>query len=307
MRIQVASPSGRFRNSVGQSLIVVLIILVFVTAMMGTVTVGLLTESRLTAQLHRYMTAYYIARSGLEAAASQLLHDPTEVDSLSDRWCRNEGKLNNVSVGPGTYRVVYLDEATGKPRTGVVDEERKLNVNRAGPAMLRRLHPAFTEEIVNAIVSRRKKQPFVTVYELTTVAPMDEGFLKKEREGAQGGLLSLLTVHGDGAINVNTAPASVLACLEGLSKEQAEKLAAYRTAPEGESKAFKSLDEVRELLGIQWEAFAKLRPQLKVSSSYFSIRSVGRLTDDPDIVRELRQVVRRDKNGLVVLRFEQTR
>jgi len=304
MRSHLVPSSPRSRRASGQALIVVLLVLVFLTSLMGTITVGMLTESRLTGYQARYLQAYYAARAGLEVAANQILNDSPDYDSLSDRWHRSDRDYAQVPVGNGVYRVFYVDGSTGNERTGVVDEERKLNVNKAEPAMLRRLNPAFTDEIVKAIVARRRTMPFVTVEELATLPEIEPGFLAKPREGAPAGLINLLTVYGDGRINVNTASAAVLASLEGLSAAQVEKLVARR---EADAQPFRNLDEVRTALGLSEDAFAKVRPRLKVSSSYFTIRSRGWLADERNVVRELREVVRRQDDGLVVVRFEQLR
>ena len=65
--------TGRSRRTAGQSLIVALVLLGFLTAVMGTVTVELLTESRISNARQMEVTAFYVARAGIEAGVNQLL------------------------------------------------------------------------------------------------------------------------------------------------------------------------------------------------------------------------------------------
>ena len=159
----------------GQSLFVALSALVFLTALMGIVTFGLLTEARFSDRQQDRLTAFYLARAGIEAAVGQLLTGPGA----------NEQEVAETRLGAGYYKA------------SCSEEERKVNINTADAATLKKLDPAFTENIVKEIVERRGKRRFISVEELTALPGVSANFLTAPTANAQDGLGSLLTVWGD--------------------------------------------------------------------------------------------------------------
>ncbi|MGD1000474.1 MAG: hypothetical protein ABSA67_07225 [Candidatus Brocadiia bacterium] len=293
----------RFRQSraAGQSLIVALVLLGFLTAVMGTVSIELLTESRISNGRHMQVTAFYIARAGIEAGVNQLLAAKSPgYEGLGDAWHSSQNaELRETLLGGneghavGLYKVAYFDVDSGQERIGIADEESKLNINKADPAALRRLDPAFSEDFVNSIVERRQQRPFLMLSELTHLKAAPPNFLTKERE-------SLLTVWGDGKVNINTAPRAVLASL-GIDEGNVKKIEEFRKGTGGPADmgAFKTLGDAGPYLGGIDEKW------LTTSSTHFSITAQGYLVDDPEIKCKLRQVVQRGPEGLEILRFEQ--
>ena len=284
-----------FRRSrtAGQSLVVALVMLAFLTAVMGTVTVELLTESNISNARHMEVTAFYIARAGIEAGVNQLLLAKSPgYEGLGDAWHSSQNEeLRETRLGGseghvvGVYKVAYFDADAGQERIGIADEESKLNINKAEPAMLRRLDAAFTDDFVKAIVERRQQRPFLTLNELNGLNGAPRNFVTTTRE-------SLLTVWGDGKVNINTAPSAVLASL-GMDQEQVKKFQDFRKG------AFKTLGDARQYLGGMDDKW------LTTSSSHFSITAQAYLVDDPSIMCKLREVVQRGPEGLQVLQFEQ--
>jgi DNA uptake protein ComE-like DNA-binding protein len=235
------------------------------------------------------VTVFYLARAGIETGVNQLLLAKSPgYEGLSDAWHSSQNKeLAETPLGDGVYRVAYFDAAAGGERIGIADEESKLNINKAEPAMLQRLDKAFTDDFVKAIVERREQRPFLTLNELNALKEAPPNFMTKARE-------SLLTVWGDGKVNINTAPPAVLASL-GMDEEHVKKIEEFRKGTDG---AFKTLGDARSYLGMddQW---------LTTSSSHFSIVAQGYLKDTPGIACKLREVVQRGPEGLQVLQFEQ--
>ena len=294
-----------FRRSraAGQSLIVALAMIAFLAAVMGTVSLELLTESSISNARHTELTTFYVARAGLEAGANQLLLAKSRgYESLGDAWHSDQNsELRENPIGGseghtvGIYKVAYWDPDArdgGAERIGIVDEESKLNINKAEPAMLQRLDAAFTDGFVKAIVERRQQRPFVSLNELKGVKGAPANFLTNVRE-------SLLTVWGDGKVNINTAPSDVLASL-GMDAEHVKKVMEFRKSAgsPAEMGAFKTLADAQPYLGIsdQW---------LTTTSTHFAITAQGHLVDDPDAVCKLREIVQRGPEGLQVLQFEQ--
>ena len=142
-------------------------------------------------------------------------------------------------------------------------------------------------------MERRQQRPFVTLNELNQLKGAPRNFVTKDRE-------SLLTVWGDGKVNINTAPRAVLASL-GMDEEHIKKIEEFRKGAGGPADmgAFKTLGDARPYLGgidDKW---------LTTASS--TSRSPRRATwwTTPAIKCKLRQVVQRGPDGLQVLRFEQ--
>jgi len=308
----------------GYALIAALIVLILLTTFTTTITLTLMAEARLAANEERRMQTLYTARAGLEVAAARLMADEPSVDGLGDLWTTMSDEPGEV--GGGTFNVVRQDEVQGGEKAGMVDEERKLNVNVASAAQLETFlrlvipDPDRAEsirKIAAAIVERRKAHSFATVDELTTVDGIDYEFLNLTRDKAPAGLRSLLTVYGDGKVNVNTAPVIVLAAVNGLDRNLAETIVAYRETggPNGGRRLIKDLAEIKERL--QWSdaAFERIAEQLCVASRHFTMTSVGRPASEAEAVAELgtterctvRQVVRRDGNTLTVVAYEQLR
>ncbi len=298
--------SRRIRRCSGQTLIVALTALILITAIMGAITVSTLMEARLASRHKDYVQAFYAARAGLEAGTYLLLEDDPDSDALSDAWAASP-LYDHMSVGEAQYHVFYQAAENGDRQTGIVDEERKLNINTAEPGSLQALHPALTSDIVSAIVAQRQIRPFARLSEIELIPGVAEGFLDDPREGAPAGLQSMLTVYGDGRVNVNTAPLPVLRALGGLTETQAAKLIEMRAGIGGDADAnvFRSVNEVRDILDMPDADFNALRSKLGVSSSHFRIQSRAVLQKNENIQRELRQFVRRDSGGITVLQFEQ--
>ena len=296
----------RYRTSTAQALVAVLLVLVFLTSMMGLVTTTLLVEARASRNQYFRHAALYNARAGLEVAAAQLLADDLNVDSAADAWYVNEDAFGDVAFGKGSFAVRYPDETTGAFRPGVVDEERKVNINTADADTLKGLHPALTDAVVEQVIVRRKTRPFAVVNELALLDGLDRDALRAASDDAPAGLASLLTVFGDGKVNVNTAPVAVLASLPGLDKESAQKIVDYREGGDT-MKSFTTVDAVQKAAGLAAGDFAALRPLLTVASRHFSITAVGRVKGRDHLERELYQVVQRDAKGVIVLRFEQVK
>ena len=208
-------------------------------------------------------------------------------------------------IGDAVYRVEHRSEATGGHVPGIVDEQRKLNINTAERAMLQDLNAAITAQVAKAIVARRLERPFQRVLELAEVDGIDRAFLTDPRPGAKGGLISLLTTYGDGRVNVNTASAAVLGSLGTLTAEQAEKIIARRNGEDGlpgteDDTPFTSVDEVKTLLEATDKAFAGFGKWLAVSSTHFTLAATAHPADSPTLRRKVERVVRREADALVV-------
>lgn len=297
------------RNRSGQAMVVCLIAIGFLTAMVGATSMILLTHSRLATYEQNRLAAFYLARSGLAKGKQMLLEDDPALDTLSDRWhgLDNQGTwdLENGEFGLGTWST-----QPESPGSAIVDEERKLNLNAATPAMLRSLSPALTDEIVEQIATRRQQRPFASLNEITGLPDVSPSTLRTRVGEEQIPLRDLLTVHGNGKVNVNTAPYPVIESIEGLSSDQADQIMQYRRGKDGtigtqDDRPFESLEAVRSAINLSDDVWPEVRPFLSVNSTCFTIHSWGRSAADPVASVELREVVRRSSSGLTVLEFRE--
>jgi type II secretory pathway component PulK len=285
-------------------------VLAFMTAVLGSMSLGLLVEARYARANQERLEAFYLARAGLEAAYHALGNDDPGFDGLADPWCGEV--LLEKGLGDGSCDVTYIDEQTGQRRPGIVDEERKLNINLADRAMLMALSPDFTDSVAKAVIAHRLEHPFASPEDLATVPGLSMETLLRPRPQLDSGVLGLLTVVGDGKVNVNTAPVPVLKCLPVLTDAQVQSIVTQRNGPDGkpgtaDDKPFKSLAELAAALNLSDAALAQLKPWVSVASKYFTIRAMGRIPGKRLVLCELRQTVLREDNALTTRSYERVR
>jgi general secretion pathway protein K len=171
----------------------------------------------------------------------------------------NPGRFASITVPGGNCEVSYPNEegkASGELIYGLVDEERKINVNTADKIVLIRIitdvleaDDHLAELLAEAIYDWRqsgdseikgfssddyyvnlknpypkKSLPFELPDELLLVKGIDRAKYEKLR--------NYLTVYGTGQVNVNTAGKKVLMAL-GLPEDITDKVLAYRRGADG--------------------------------------------------------------------------
>ncbi len=172
-----------------------------------------------------------LAKGGLSRAVAELEQDKNKYDSLLESWAGNELLFSRIVV-PGEERgfaSVGFTREDGLDRQriwGVVDEERKININTASLETVLGLLdgrgiPDSGRIARNILIWRgdlpdkdkvyegagysAKGQPFTCTEELKAVPGMRTEYYEK--------ILDSVTVHGTGTININTVSREVLAVL----------------------------------------------------------------------------------------------
>jgi len=202
--------------------------------------------------------------ASVKKAIVQIGKDYTETyDALDDNWSRNPVVFQRGKMGDGTFSVnyEYLDDRSGEPavRYGIVDEERKININTCDMTTLRnvfRIIAGFdkmsAQEAAAAIIDWRdadsnlsipvgsaedldyrvttypyesKDAPIEVLEELLLVKGMNQEILDRIRD--------YITIYGSGKVNVNTASKKVLLSL-GIHKDTVDKIIAFRYGDDGE-------------------------------------------------------------------------
>jgi len=113
----------------------------------------------------------------------------------------------------GNVKIVY----------SLIDEERKININKAGSAVLKDL-PSMDMDKAVAVVNS-KLRPFSLKEEIMAVEEIDE----KDYDEFK----NLITIFGNGTVNVNTAGEEILK-LVGMDSGLIEQIMEYRLGEDGE-------------------------------------------------------------------------
>ncbi len=125
-------------------------------------------------------------------------------------------------------------------------------------------------------------------------------------------LVACTTVYGDGKINLNTAPAFLIAAAMDISTEDAEQMVARRWGPdkeegteddvfvEGASEGQSSSNPVSPNPAGGGAAPAQATPAVTTSSTYFRVRGVGKFGDQRVVCEALAK--KDGQGGLVLLR-----
>jgi general secretion pathway protein K len=297
---------GRSDGSVLIQVLWTLAILVLLALALGYTTA---LEQRLVSYQRDRLTALYLAKAGYQRALVELERDPlAQADSFLDSWAHNPEAFRDAPLGPGSFTVSYAlpgpDRSAGVVY-GVVDEDRKININTAPKAILARL-PGMTEGLADAVLDWREghaslvvteDRPFKVLEELWRV----EGMNPEARQALQ----PFVTVYSDGKVNLNTAGEEVLTAV-GMSEGLVTKVLRFRRGRDGirgtgDDQSFTTLASA----GAELNAFDTLTPleaaqlsnlitqnRFKVASSVFRIHAHGTVRDGK-ISRAVEGVVRR--------------
>ena len=200
------------------------------------------TEATLATASGEAEQAYFFARGALETVLYRIAYPDPDPD--------RQHALFPYAGGMNHYRV---SSRNMRCHVSLMDEAGRLDLNTAPPEILTRLlrsvgaNPTRAEALAAAVVEWRtpgprpgpsgaRGRPFGFVEELLQVPGFGRELLygrpRRQRDGRtvfQRGLMDFLTVYtGASRVNVNYAPAEVLAALPGMDRERARSLVAAR-------------------------------------------------------------------------------
>lgn len=209
----------------------------------------------LSERLDRDLRASYVAWGGVQYALQILEADLLpHADGLSEDWVDDQEIFAHQTLGEGSFHIVYnkLPEEGGGQAHGLVDAERKLNLNTAPlealqTVLLRELkffpesqllivadsildwrdedndpHPYGAENFYYYGLEQPyecKDGPFESMEELLLVRAMTPDLYAR--------VAPYLTVYGSGKVNINTAGRTVLSAL-GLTSSGVSGIVFYR-------------------------------------------------------------------------------
>lgn len=303
----------------GSILIIVLWSLCLLTTFAVSLGYGVRQKATLAKRLDEREKLYLFAEAGAKKAIVEITNaSPPLYDALNSWWSNNRGLFQQISLGDGEFSV------------SVVDEERKININKADLNTLERLFRVLglddiqAQELAASIIDWRDRDSQLSIplgsaedsyyrnlkypYEAkdSEYEILEEVLLVKDMtEDIFNRIEDYITVYGDGKINVNTASKPVLLAL-GLSEDIVDKIMLYRLGEDlaigtSDDNVFPSAYAVTAQLSQSFNLSASEVAQitavsdqsLVALSNNFMIRSVGKLRSGKDTM-ELTCVVSRD-------------
>lgn len=290
-------------NNRGVALVVVILMVSVIIAL--TVEFNRSTRDGLysTANLSDGIRLYYVAKSGFYGGQALLTEDQNNFDALTEQWARLEllSAQSEAFFRQGSFQVLIVDEAGKIPINKLIagnayNQPVKDLLVRLLSLPEFKLEPGRINEIVDAIKDWLDKDDEVTglgaesfyYRSLATPYAVRNGFLdcidellmvrgisKELYYGTKEtpALKDCLTVYGDGAININTAPKLVLRALTpDLTADNAARMDVYRRMEGNNLADVNWYRRIPELQGMNMSYSL-----LTVKSSYFTIISTGLL------------------------------
>lgn len=177
------------------------------------------------------------------------------------------------------YSVDRNADAQGRPRVNVRTATREQLTTAFGST--------FTTQEIDAIIARRTATPFTSPAYLLEVPG-----LSREKVAQVYDLLTASTeTTAPGLINLNTAPAEVLAALPGMDAALAQAVVQRRS----EQGPFKTVGQLLDMTQIGNSEFERIADLLTTRSQTFHITATGTMPDE--IAREINGVVRATASG----------
>jgi general secretion pathway protein K len=284
--------------------------------------------------LKKRVKNYYIAKGGIEKAIAVIEMDQNlAVDDLSESWANDQDLFGKVPLDGGYLTISYtLDNIDGKEQVlyGVEDECSKININKVAKDILRSLFERIgglsNEEAINVAAAIKdwrdadqsissggaendyyqeleepykcSNREFELVEELLLVKGITQDIFSKVQK--------LITVYGQGKININTVDASTLYAL-GLNNDFAQRIIEYRQGSDREDgteddNSFQTVPGIRGMDALFTEESTQLNTLISknlftVTTNTFRINSLGETHEEGGGVRRYVSCVVKREQG----------
>ena len=245
-------------NRKGATLVIVLWTLCLLTAFAVHLSFGAKQKIIMVGRLDARNRLHFIAGAGVKRAILELKKKDraSGFDALKDCWSNNIGIFKEIQVGAGKFTVGYdyLNTESGEyqVRYGIIDEERKININKAKRGIIERLFRIVglsemkAQNLSASIVDWRDRDSELSIplgsaedryyrnigdpYEAKDAdfEVLDELFLVKGMTGEIfDKIKDFITIYGEGKVNINTASEEALLSL-GLHESVVNKILSFR-------------------------------------------------------------------------------
>ncbi len=249
------------------SALTIALVLVFSISIFAVASSGIVRSDFIASKKFKNsIKAGFLARAGFEQAVQLLRQDRNDFDSLNETWNENETLFKDVKLDDGYFSVGH--SLKREKIFGIVDEDSKVNINIVDKEMLLLL-PGLGRDEVERIIKARKQSLFYRPLDLVVRGIINEDLFISIKD--------LITVWGEGLLNVNTASREVLSVVPGLHTSEVDAIFNFRRGAdrlEGteDDGIFKTIIDLSSLSGIQFIDVAKI---FKVASDQFHIISEG--------------------------------
>lgn len=294
---------GRVGRPRGQVFIVTLWIFLILTVLVLTLGRHVILSLRLVRYHKEKASADFLAHAALAKAVDVLKSDALpepSVDTLGDAWAENEEFFKNIGFAEEEKKYAYVGYDTGDGgavhvRYGVVDEERKINLNTAPPEVLLALFeacsiPRSQETVDNLLIWRGDKLDAGKIYEEMGYAPKGSKFLNTAELVFVGGVAfedylrmkDKITAFGDGRLNINTVSGEILSIFAdgmarklSLSADIAQAVVSKIIDERNKRGHFRGVQEISlDLFGSEEQnLLSELAKHLGVASTHFLIEA----------------------------------
>ena len=340
----VCGPGSKVSSS-GSALIVALWTVILLSLIVSSFAFEMHLEAKLASHYRKRMQAGYLAQAGMERARMLLVQssDPKILEETYDKkdetWYL---PAKNIARGAAVYGFADTME-TGTATVDIVPEIARRNVNRLSLEDWRKVLDTgdITEDRWDTLTDsfydwtdpdntlrpygaeqdyytgltppyKPRNGPLFTVDELLLIKGFSpevlDGSPPKENEDAgMSGIRDLLTIFGDGTINVNVATRRVLLTLPGMDETIADDILRQRELPEeegipNETRLFK---DPNDFFGRFPALRSTLQNLITTAAGTFRITSTG---ISQGVARRISCVARvdRSKGDLTVLWWQES-
>lgn len=271
----------------------VLLCVVWVLALLTVVTLAFarraMMENRLAAYALDKSQALYMARGATQRAIVELrnkayidrLQQREGRTSFDQRWAQPPDLLREEDY----FTLGGPEEIEGELCLYVIqDAERYISINHTDRTVLDEI-PGMSFRTVTQLVTMRddakkdkRTQAFMAKEEVLNLKGISED--EWDGTGDEPGLKDLITVWGDGKININTCTLDVLRCIPQIDDAVVEQIYLWRTGPDGKNltsddRSIKDWDELTTKLGVRADDVSKLQRFCKVDSNFFTITGIA--------------------------------
>lgn len=244
----------------GSIIIVALWSLFFLSALVIAIASYVWPHLDVAAKLSDRTKMHYLAKAGVKKAMSEIDKAQESFCALKDSWSNNIDAFKQIELGEGEFSIKYQSlyslPSIEEIRYGLIDEERKININKAPYAVLKKLFEIVggissqeAGDIASSIIDWRdiddelqvngaesgyyltlepaylcKNDDFQLLEELLLVKGVTRNIFDKVKDR--------ITVYTTGAININTADKLVLESLQ-MSHSLAEEIIHFRNGNDG--------------------------------------------------------------------------
>ncbi|MDD4955334.1 MAG: type II secretion system protein GspK [Candidatus Omnitrophica bacterium] len=245
------------------------------------------------------LSAYFLAKAGINRAIYELSGDLNAYDAFSESWADNEKIFRKISPGenPKADSSVSYTGADGEKIYGAMDEQSKIDINNSSQKVLEELFNSkglgddakglsalLREWISSAVETEAEKKifknaPLSSDEELLLVL---EYFYKDKlrAQEAYKGIENFITVYSDGKININTVQGDILAIFARACAQSEDETAAAASLVDKVIKLRQEKRFFKDIRGISFDAsfdtselslWNKISAFLSVKSNYFKI------------------------------------